>query len=201
MQPLRRDRVERALASLSIPSGSTQRFPAVLSPRYRLVSITLGFGVGVLLPALIGLGAAAIYGEYWALALPLPFLALIGIAALFRPRAFAVGNGKLSVVRGIGAVAWPIAEMKVARMPPDWPKARPVSVLATRGLFGSYGWFWCPGWGFHRIYLTDPDTAIELERRDGRRIVITPSDPRGFLAALSAAARNVPGAALAVERA
>jgi hypothetical protein len=169
-------------------AAAAQVFPALLTPRDRLVSYVLAYGVGFLLPLFIGLGAAAIYREYWAVALPLPFIVMIGIAALFRPRAFRIADNRIAVVRAIGAIEWPLGDIRTVRRPPAWPQSRPVPLLAIRGLFGSYGWFWTREWGIHRIYLTDPEAAIELERRSGRRIVITPADPRGFVSALADAA-------------
>lgn len=174
-------------------------FPALLSPRFRLFSQTLGYGAGIVLPLLVGLGAAALYGEYWALALPLPFLLLIGIASLFRPRAYRIGTDRFAVLRSIGAIEWQIADIKTVRVPPIWPQSRAVAVMAMRGLFGTYGWFWNREWGTHRLYLTDLDKAIEIERANGQRIVVTPDDTRGFVSALETAARRA-GAAIEIER-
>lgn len=174
-------------------------FPAKLSPKLLLVSRTLGYGVGLLLPLLVGLVVAALYGEIWALALPIPFAALLGIAALFRPRAFVVDDRNISVQRMLGPIRFPLADIKVLRVPPIWPQSKPVSVLATRGLFGTYGWFWNREWSIHRIYLTDPDEAVELERRDGRRIVMTPANRRAFASAVAAAAKRA-GLEIEIDR-
>ena len=180
-------------------TAAAGRFPATLSPKFLLMSRTLGYGVGLLLPALIALVAAAVYGEYWALLLPVPFAVLIGIAALFRPRAFTIDDRYVSVERSIGPVRFPLADIRIVRAPPVWPQSKPVSMLATRGLFGTYGWFWNRDWGTHRIYLTDPDAAVELERRDANRVVMTPADRPKFLRTIEAASRRA-GLEIEIER-
>jgi len=180
-------------------TAPAESFPATLSPKFLLMSRTLGYGVGLLLPALVALVAAAVYGEVWALLLPIPFVLLIGVAALFRPRAFTVDDRHISVERSLGPIRFPLADIRVIRAPPVWPQSKPVSMLATRGLFGTYGWFWNREWGTHRIYLTDPDAAVELERSNGKRIVMTPANRSAFLQAVRRAARRT-GLDIEIER-
>jgi hypothetical protein len=174
-------------------------FPARLAPRQLLLSRTLGYGAGILLPALIGLFIAAVYGEYWALLLPIPFLFVLAIADAFRPRGFLIDTDSIAVVRRIGPVIWSLPELAILRAPPQWSGNKPVAVLATRGLFGTYGWFWNRDWGMHRIYITDPAEAVEIELINGRRIVITPSSHREFVATLREAAKSA-GISLRIEK-
>lgn len=177
------------------PAGTRQNrlpafFPARLAPRQLLLSRTLGYGAGILLPVLIGLFVATVYGEYWAMLLPIPFLFVLAIAGAFRPRGFEIDTDRIAVVRRIGPVTWPLSEIAILRAPPQWSGSKPVAVLATRGLFGTYGWFWNRDWGMHRIYITDPAEAIEIELKTGRRIVMTPASHRDFIATLRDAAKN-----------
>ena len=174
-------------------------FPARLAPRQLLLSRTLGYGAGILLPALIGLFIAAVYGEYRALLLPLPFLFVLAIADAFRPRGFRIDTDRIAVVRRIGPVTWPLSDLAILRAPPQWSGSKPVAVLATRGLFGTYGWFWNRDWGMHRVYITDPAEAVEIELTSGRRIVMTPASHRDFVSALRDAARRA-GATLRIEK-
>lgn len=162
----------------------------MLSRRFRVSSQLLGYGVGGLFPVAVGIFMAIQYDRLWWLALPVPFIALIGVTALFRPRGFRVAPDHIAVLRTIGPIRWPLSDIAVLRIPPVWPQSKPLSMLATRGLFGTYGWFWNREWGMHRIYMTDADTAVEIERRNRQHIVITPSDPRRFVDAVETAARR-----------
>ena len=174
-------------------------FPARLAPRQLLLSQTLGYGVGLALPALIGIIFAVLYRQYWALALPIPFGIVLAIAAAFRPRGFQVDADRLAVVRTIGPVTWPLSDIAILRAPPAWPTTKPLALMATRGLFGTYGWFWSRDWGTHRIYMTDPDEAVEIELASGRHIVMTPASHRDFVAAVRNAAKRA-GIAIRIER-
>jgi hypothetical protein len=180
-------------------AGPDRDFPAMLSRRFRIYGYVLGYGCGILLPVSIGLAMALIYHRLEWLALPLPFLALIAATALFRPRAFRVAGDHVAVLRRIGPLRWPLSDIAAVRLPPVWPQSKPISMLATRGMFGTYGWFWNREWGMHRIYMTDADAAIEIERRNGQRIVMTPNDPGGFVTALEIAARHG-GVRIGIER-
>lgn len=174
-------------------------FPARLAPRQLLLSQTLAYGVGLALPALVGIIFAAVYGKYWALALPIPFAMVLGIAASFRPRGFLVDAQSIAVVRTIGAITWPLSQIAILRAPPAWAPTKPIALMATRGLFGTYGWFWNRVWGAHRIYMTDPDEAVEIELTSGRHIVVTPAAHRDFIAAVRDAAKHA-GIEIQIER-
>jgi hypothetical protein len=183
-----------------IPSTrSPSFFPARLAPRQLLLSRTLAYGVGLLLPALIGLFVAAVYGEFWALVLPVPFALILAIAGAYRPRGFQVDADRVAVLRRIGPIEWMLSDIAVLRAPPAWAGSKPVAVLATRGLFGTFGWFWNREWGMHRIYMTDPAEAVEIELVSGRHIVVTPHPYRAFMTAVRDAA-NAAGVTLSVER-
>jgi hypothetical protein len=187
-----------------MPAGTDRNrlpafFPARLAPRQLLLSRTLGYGAGILLPALIGLFVAAVYGEYWAILLPIPFLCVLAIAGAFRPRGFLIDTDRVAVVRRIGPVTWPLSDLAILRAPPQWSGSKPVAVLATRGLFGTYGWFWNRDWGMHRIYITDPAEAVEIELTSGRRVVMTPSSHRDFVSTLRDTAMSA-GVPLRIEK-
>ncbi|MEX0807439.1 MAG: hypothetical protein WD044_01805 [Dongiaceae bacterium] len=174
-------------------------FPARLAPRQLLLSQTLAYGVGLALPALVGIIFAAVYGKYWALALPIPFAMALGIAASFRPRGFLVDAQRVAVMRTVGPIAWRLADIAILRAPPVWAPTKPIALMATRGLFGTYGWFWNRDWGAHRIYMTDPDEAVEIVLTSGRHIVVTPASHREFIAAVREGAKSA-GIEIQVER-
>ena len=56
-----------------------------------------------------------------------------------------------------------------------------VRVFGNGGLFGLSGWFWSRRIGRFRAYATDPERAVLLRYRDGRKVVVTPSDVAHFI--------------------
>jgi len=54
-------------------------------------------------------------------------------------------------------------------------------LFGNGGLFGISGWFWNRRIGRFRAYATDPQRAVLLRYRDGRKVLVTPHDVQHFI--------------------
>ncbi len=158
-------------------------FPATLGRRQRLLAGVLGIGLGFGGPFLLSVALVATTGDPSALILPLPFL------------------GALWAIQGLAPSGYTLEEHGV-RLERRWLRRlipydyilgcdrqpRPIGGLlaaGVNGLFGSHGPRWNPRTGWHYLAITNTDDLVFLETRGGF-VVLSPSRPDEFMAALSA---------------
>ena len=60
--------------------------------------------------------------------------------------------------------------------------------IGVGGLWGGFGWLWTQRRGLVEFYVSRLDGLVWIERRDGRPLLVTPSDPEGLVRALGARA-------------
>jgi hypothetical protein len=60
--------------------------------------------------------------------------------------------------------------------------------IGVGGLWGGFGWLWTQRRGLVEFYVSRLDGLVWIERRDGRPLLVTPSDPSGLVRALGARA-------------
>jgi hypothetical protein len=58
--------------------------------------------------------------------------------------------------------------------------------IGVGGLFGGFGWLWTRRRGLVEFYVSRTDGLVLVERREGRPLLVTPSDPDGLAGALTA---------------
>jgi hypothetical protein len=177
-----------------VPSGAPIAhqavfFPATLGARERLLTYAVGYGVGLGMPLLMGVGFAAAFSDAWPLFLPVPFFAIFGAAYLLRPIAFTVSETAIGVVRPLGTFEIPLRGLSSVR-----PNIRPSSVggiglARVGGFYGTFGVFWNRRWGRFRVYITNSANTVELAFADRGRVFVSPDDKLGFAEAVSRAAR------------
>lgn len=169
-------------------AGQPRSFP--LAPMSRLIigltAVVLALPVvlvvaGLLSPARpVLLGAAA-------------FVVVMCVAVwLFcRPTGFEVSGGELVVI-------WPLRRRVIPRT--NIASARVIGRGELRkelgwairvgvgGLWGAFGSLWTSRRGSVEVYVSRTDGLVWIERRVGRPLLITPTNPEGFLLALGIAA-------------
>jgi hypothetical protein len=64
-----------------------------------------------------------------------------------------------------------------------------VRLFGNGGLFAISGWFWNRRIGRFRAYATDPERAVLLRYRDGRKVLLTPHDVQHFIVRVRAQAQ------------
>ncbi len=117
------------------------------------------------------------------------FSAAVAVGAwALAPRGFAIGEGRLRILRN----GWPSTDIRldairsVALLDPDALRGS-LKLLGMGGLFGYYGVFRSPVLGSYRLHATRGGGLV-LVRAEGRTLVLTPEPPDGFAEALLAAA-------------
>jgi hypothetical protein len=60
--------------------------------------------------------------------------------------------------------------------------------VGVGGLWGAFGSLWTSRRGSVEVYVSRTDGLVWIERRVGRPLLITPTNPEGFLRALGIAA-------------
>lgn len=140
-----------------------------------------------LVVAIVGLALTIPVAEAGAvgttLGIGLPLLAL-GVGYGMSPRAYRVQPGRLQILRRwFGA--------KTFRIDSVAPTSAlfglgGIRLAGSGGAFGWYGLFWRKGTGRYRAYVTDRTQLVVCDGPDGM-VVLSPADPRAFLAAAEAA--------------
>ncbi|TXK19716.1 DUF1648 domain-containing protein [Homoserinibacter sp. GY 40078] len=145
--------------------------------------ISTGAAFAIIAAIVIASGAVALAiamtaGATWPLALvPLLLLCLAAIAIAWTVRVDPSGLVVRSAPLGVPAVRIPVRD--IARV-----ETVQIEPLAD---FGGWGWRWGPGRGFGVIARAGE--ALDVERRDGRRFVVTVDDASTAAALLAAYAQ------------
>jgi hypothetical protein len=111
----------------------------------------------------------------------------------WRPSGFDVGPSGL-VIRFPAATrsvpATRIAGVRTLTAPELYAEVGLALRVGVGGLWGGFGWLWTQRRGFVEFYVSRLDGLVWIERRDARPLLVTPSDPAGFAAALAPSARR-----------
>jgi hypothetical protein len=168
--------------------SSTRIFPSSLSRRAKLVTYLVGYGVGIGVPLVLGVGFWH-QDKRWLL-LCLPFVAGLALAWLFHPSSLGVSQAAIHVNRPLSPKVIPLSELSSCAplYRADWPKGGAVCLLGVAGVYGTFGFFWNRAWGRFSLYITDDSNMIELCGKGGRRTVVSPDDRQGFLRIIRAIA-------------
>lgn len=145
----------------------------------------VGFGVGLGVPAVLGVSFAISFDRPLLLLVPVPVALMLLAAWHYRVTGFRVDAAGISILRPSGASRIPGSEAAEARFPARRPDGFTLGVLRIGGFFGTQGIFWNRNWGRFRAYVTDDRNTVELILRSGRRILVSPDDPAGFVAAVA----------------
>ena len=111
-----------------------------------------------------------------------PLLVLVG-ALLFMVRGYVLTDSQIEVRRLGWTTVLPFAGLAAVNGEPQALRGS-VRLLGNGGLFAISGWFWKRSIGRFRAYATDPERAVLLRYRDGRKVVVTPHDVQHFIVRL-----------------
>ena len=140
--------------------------------------ISWGVSAGFLLVILfswIKLGTAA-----WLVSTIL--LLTLFITALFTVKGYELKGEALFIQRLFWQTRIDLKNIQSASVAPDaFRKA--IKTLGNGGLFSFSGYFWSKSLGKFKCYATDTKRSVLLEI-DGKKIVISPDSPDGFVRAL-----------------
>jgi len=117
---------------------------------------------------------------------PLPrLLLLLPAGALpFVIRGYTIEDGHLGIRRLFWTTRIPLAGLKSAQFRPDAMRMS-IRTCGNGGLYSITGWYWNRTLGAYRAWVTDLNRSVVLTFAGGRTLVVSPSDPAAFVAALS----------------
>lgn len=169
---------------------SMQVFPATLGSRERLVTYAVGYGVGIGVPAALGVSFALAFGEPLLLLAPLPFIVGFGLPYFFRPTGFGVTADEIFVLRPVRPKRIPLHEIRQVVTPATDPQGPSFGLARVEGMHGSFGTHWNKNWGRYQVYITNQDNMVELRLADDSRVIFSPDVPEAFLRAVRLAAEE-----------
>jgi hypothetical protein len=123
-------------------------------------------------------------------AVGVPLLVLLG-ALPFMVRGYVLTQSDVEVRRLGWRTALPLMGLVAVTGEPDALRGS-VRLFGNGGLFAISGWFWNRRIGRFRAYATDPERAVLLRYRDGRRVLLTPHDVQHFIVRVRTQARLTP---------
>lgn len=125
------------------------------------------------------------------------YFLIVFLPYLFSPRGFILTTNGILIKRHLRSILIPYDEISdVRRVSWTW---RAIRLGASGGLYGFFGLFRVKGLGRAWMYVTDRSKMIFIETKQGKKYIISPSDPQTFLErlkylleALDAASLRVP---------
>jgi Bacterial PH domain len=154
----------------------------VLGRRHRIAGV-LGIGLGFGAPFLLSVALVASSGDPSLLMLPLPLLGGLWAIQGFAPSGYTLEERGVRLER-----RWVPRLLPYAAILSCDREARRVGgllALGLNGLFGSHGWRWNPGTGWHYLAITNTHDLVYLHTKAGL-VVVSPSRPDEFVARLEA---------------
>jgi len=129
---------------------------------------------------LIGLLVGPRQSWVWRLAMVgVPLVVLVG-SLLFMVRGYVLTESQIEVQRLGWSTVLPFAGLAAVSGEPQGLRGS-LRLFGNGGLFGISGWFWNRRIGRFRAYATDPERAVLLRYRDGRKVLVTPHDVQHFI--------------------
>ena len=154
------------------------RFSAPWSRSLRVLTTA---AVALLLAlVLIGVLVGPRQSWVWRMAMVgLPLVILVG-SLLFMVRGYVLTESQIAVQRHAWSTVLPFAGLAAVSGEPQGLQGS-LRLFGNGGLFGISGWFWNRRIGRFRAYATDPERAVLLRYRDGRKVLVTPHDVQHFI--------------------
>jgi hypothetical protein len=162
-------------------------FPASLGTRQRVIAGVFGIGLGVLVPFLLSVALVAATGDLLFTLFPLPFLGVVWALQGLAPAGYTLGPRGVRLERRWLSRRLPYSTIQSVDRTP-----RPIGGLLALGLnalFGSHGLRWNPRTGLHYLAITNTRDLVYVRTERGL-VVISPSRPDAFVAALAARLRG-----------
>lgn len=132
-----------------------------------------------------------IFSQYNKLHQPLlllgPAIVVISLVfvALYRPKAYELGPDGLGVVRPAGIVRFPLQSVRSMRLVTAKDLGFGIRTFGVGGFLGYFGRYRYQNIGAATLYVTDRSKMILITFADDRKIIISPDDTAGFVAAFN----------------
>ncbi len=112
-----------------------------------------------------------------------PFIIGVLIIAMYllMPRSVQTGSTGITILRKISPVVIPFADLKSIRMAETEEMKGVIRTFGNGGLFGYTGLYYNKKLGSMTWYCTQRKNYIIIDKKDNKRIVITPDQPEEFI--------------------
>ena len=165
------------------PANFSFYSPMSIDKKIKLITYLVACGVGIGIPALVGILYAWTFHSPYYLLFPFPFFGIVYLAWIYAPFAIGIKQGELHILRRVGPVALKldeIAEVKAFDKLCDeagWV----LRTWGSGGAWGIYGHFWSKKWGHFKMHVTKDSDYVSLELQNGKKIVISPDQREDFI--------------------
>ena len=156
-----------------------------LDKRSRLITYFIACGVGIGLPAAIGILDAVLFNNPYYLLFPVPFVGIMYLVWLYAPIGIGIRGSEVQIIRRIGPVKLNLAHIERAKAISNL-KDEAGWVMRTGGsggAWGYYGFFWSKKWGTFKIHATDFSNLVLIETKN-RKFLVSPDQKEQFLGAI-----------------
>ena len=157
-----------------------QRFKTRMSPLALLLTIVIHLFVGVAV-----FSSFRTIGRIQAAGVSLLMLGTFLPAFLLRPFRYDLEAGELVIRKHLLPRRVPVAQIAAASEVSYGELKITIRVWASGGLWGWYGIFLSSRYGRLTMQCTELKNLVMLTLADGKKIVLSPSDPKSLLAALA----------------
>lgn len=110
----------------------------------------------------------------------LGLLAILGCCALLTVRGYGFDTGTLLVRRLVWTTRVSLEGLRNVVQDPTAIRLLTIKAVGNGGLFAILGWRHVDGYGWCRVFATDPKRAVVLECKSGH-IIVTPDRPDEFV--------------------
>lgn len=151
----------------------------------RIVTGTIIVGLSALFAwiSYLTLSEGGLTGLIILLSLIMLFFLIIVLPYLFSPRRFILTANGVLIKRHLKSILIPYSDISnVRRISWNW---RAVRLSASGGLYGFFGLFYIQGLGRTWMYVTDRSKMVLIETKQGKKYIVSPSNPQIFLEKLS----------------
>ena len=146
-----------------------------LNLAFRLITYLIVYGIGVALPAIIGVIYTNIFDNSLFLLFPIPFIGIFFSLWLSSPKAVSLTKDLLRIERPIGYLNFKLSEIKKVEkllVLQDYTGFA-LRLWGSGGAWGNFGYFWSKRLGIFKLYLTNNNFVL-IEMENGKKIFVSP---------------------------
>jgi hypothetical protein len=158
-----------------------RRFSATLDSQARMITFVVL--IVVMIPILTMVSIYTKHHDPWILLAPVVVILALGITVLYRIKGFGLDNDGLHIFRPIGESIYPLHQFRSITSITAKELGFGIRTFASGGFLGYFGKFYYRNHGPVTLYVTDKDKMLLITLADDKKIIISPDDPAGFMAA------------------
>lgn len=80
-----------------------------------------------------------------------------------------------------------MASILSVHFPSTEPPGIVFGICRVEGFYGAWGLYWNKTWGKFRVYVTNEANRVEIRLSHGKRLILSPDEPKRFVAEMETA--------------